>query len=98
MKTTIEEQLKEVRREIGMRRRVYARQVSEGRMGQLTMDERIAVMEDIASKLQKESEFDLFDEEEAWVRACDIGRAIAEGDRQRAVNLVRGITDDSNRG
>lgn len=95
MKTTITEQLNEVRREISMRQRVYARQVDQGRITQETMDARIDIMRDIEANLKGRSEFDLFDEEDAWTTACKIRSAVEGGDRTEAVNLVRGITDDS---
>ncbi len=44
-----EQKLKAVERELGYRRRVYARRVTEGKMTQALADEQIAVFEAIAS-------------------------------------------------
>ena len=46
-----EVQLREVRREIAMRRRVYAGQVENRRMTQAEADHKIAVMEAVAETL-----------------------------------------------
>lgn len=46
---TAEEKLNAVERELGYRRRVYPRRVSEGKMSQELADEQIALFEAIAS-------------------------------------------------
>lgn len=50
------EKLKAVERELGFRRRVYARRVTEGRMTQAKADEEIAVMEAIAADYRPRAE------------------------------------------
>lgn len=45
---TAEEKLAAVKREIGFRKRVYARRVAENKMAQAQMDREIAVFEAIA--------------------------------------------------
>jgi hypothetical protein len=46
---TAEEKMKAVERELGYRRRVYSRRVSEGKMSQQLADEQIALFEAIRS-------------------------------------------------
>lgn len=48
---TIEEQIKEVNREIGMRHSVYARRVEAGKMTQAEADRKIGVMEAVLDTL-----------------------------------------------
>lgn len=50
---TIDHQLAEVRREIGLRKRVYPRWVKDGRMTQVAADEQIAAMEAVRSTLER---------------------------------------------
>jgi hypothetical protein len=49
---TLEAQLREVEREITLRRRVYPRWVADGRLTQAAADRQIAVMEAVAGTLQ----------------------------------------------
>lgn len=50
---SIERQIEAAEREIGFRRRVYARRVAEGRMSQDKADEEVACMEAIAATLRE---------------------------------------------
>lgn len=50
---TLKQQISAVHDEIAMRRRVYARWVKEGRMGQAAANERIAVMEAVLRTLSE---------------------------------------------
>jgi hypothetical protein len=50
---TIEDQIASVEREINLRRRVYPRWVSEGKMKQDKADREIAVMEAVLETLKK---------------------------------------------
>ncbi len=53
MKISIDDQIAEAQREVAMRRHVYARQVTVGRMNQQDADRKIALMEQIVQSLQK---------------------------------------------
>lgn len=48
---SLDDQIKAVTRELGFRRHVYARRVSEGKMTQITADKEIAAMEAIGHTL-----------------------------------------------
>ena len=53
MKYTIDDQIKEISREIGMRRSVYPRQIELGKMSKSKANEKIAIMESVLDRLQK---------------------------------------------
>jgi hypothetical protein len=50
---TIDQEIKELKREIGMRYAVYPGQVRAGKMKQVEMDERIGLLESIIERLKK---------------------------------------------
>lgn len=50
---TLEDQLKCVDRELGFRRRVYARRVADGKMTQVAADREIALMEAVRETVDK---------------------------------------------
>jgi hypothetical protein len=52
MKTTIEDQIKDVGREIGMRRAFYPRWVASGKLTQAQADHQIACLDDIYAHLK----------------------------------------------
>jgi hypothetical protein len=58
MPFTNTEKLAAVQRELGFRRRVYAKRVAEGQMSKALADEQIAVFEQIESDYQKLTESD----------------------------------------
>ncbi len=49
---TLDRQVAEVRREVGLRRRVYPRWVSQGKMTQVEADRRIEAMEAVQKTLE----------------------------------------------
>ena len=53
MTHTIDEQIREVRREIGMRHHVYPRFVESKRITQAQSDERIALLEAVCDTLER---------------------------------------------
>lgn len=53
MTFTTDQKLEAVIREIGFRRRVYARRVRDGKMNQAQADREIAVMEDIKADYER---------------------------------------------
>lgn len=56
MEVTLEQQIKCVTREIGMRKRVYPRWVSTGRMKKEEMEREIAAMEAVLATLKKSAD------------------------------------------
>lgn len=56
MTFTEQQKLDAITRELGFRRRVYARQVEAGKMPQQTMDRQIAVFEAIEADYQARAE------------------------------------------
>lgn len=50
---TIEDEITELNRELGMRRQVYSRLVGEGKMPQAKADRQIAVMESAVESLHR---------------------------------------------
>lgn len=56
MAFTNSEKLAAIQRELGYRRRVYARRVAEGQMSKALADEQIAVFEQIEADYQKLTE------------------------------------------
>ncbi len=56
MTFTAEDKLKSVERELGFRRRVYARRVSDQKMTQKQADREIAIFEAIASDYREKAE------------------------------------------
>lgn len=53
MTITLDEQLEEVKREIGLRRRLYPRWVTDGKMSQAKADRGIAAMEAVRETLER---------------------------------------------
>lgn len=50
---TLDAQVKEIEREIALRRRVYPRWIEAGKLSQTAADRQIAVMEAVAATLRK---------------------------------------------
>lgn len=81
MTISLDDQIKAVQREIGMRKRVYPRWVENGKMTQITADKEMAAMEAVLETLKKvvdgrifgERARELSEDEAAGCVWCDMG-------------------------